>query len=137
MRLAHVYVGTFCQLLDKNARLLDHSYMITPQKIRAARALLGLTQARLADAAGLSTTGLNNIETGQSDPKASTLKAIQHALEERGAFFSADGGLYERVNWANGKPADPEIRRRVVEGMNMARSARNQPLLVDEGEDGP
>jgi transcriptional regulator with XRE-family HTH domain len=72
--------------------------MLTPSLIRAARALLGLTQARLANAAGLSTTGLNNIETGQSDPRASTLKAIQSALEARGAFFSADGGLYERVN---------------------------------------
>jgi DNA-binding XRE family transcriptional regulator len=109
--------------------------MLTPSQIRAARALLGLNQSRLADAAGLSKTALVAIETGQSDPKTSTLKAIRSALEERGAFFSADGGLYERVNWANGKPADPEIRRRVVEGLNMARSARNRPLLVDPEDD--
>ena len=108
--------------------------MITPSRIRAARALLGLTQARLANAAGLSKTALVAIETGQSDPKASTLKAIRIALEEQGAFFSSDGGLYERVNWANGKPSDPEIRRRIVEGLNMARSARGNTLLVDEDD---
>jgi transcriptional regulator with XRE-family HTH domain len=109
--------------------------MITPSKIRAARALLGLTQARLAAAAGISAAALIAIERGQSDPRASTLKAIRHALEERGAYFSDDGGLHERVNWANGKPSDPEIRRRVVEGLNDMRRARGNVLLVDP-EDG-
>ena len=58
--------------------------MITPQQIRGARALVGLTQAALAKRAGLSTTGLNNIERGVADPKASTLRAIQSALEAAG-----------------------------------------------------
>jgi DNA-binding XRE family transcriptional regulator len=107
--------------------------MITPSQIRAARALLGISQTVLANGSGLSKTALVAIETGQSD--ASTLKAIRSALEAQGAFFGADGGLYERVNWANGKPSDPEIRRRVVEGLNMARSARNRPLLVDPEDD--
>ncbi len=56
--------------------------MITPSQIRGARAMLNLTQAELAAKAGISTTGLNNIERGASDPKASTLAAIQRALEE-------------------------------------------------------
>jgi DNA-binding XRE family transcriptional regulator len=50
--------------------------MIQPSQIRAARAIIGLTQAALAAAAGISTTALNNIERGAADPKASTLGAI-------------------------------------------------------------
>jgi transcriptional regulator with XRE-family HTH domain len=66
--------------------------MITPQQIRGARAMLGLTQAELAERAGMSKTGLNNIESGASDPKASTLKAIQSALEAAGVEFIPENG---------------------------------------------
>jgi len=50
--------------------------------------MLNLTQAELAARAGISTTGLNNIERGVSDPKASTLSAIQRVLEEAGVEFT-------------------------------------------------
>src|SRR5688572_16797721 len=62
--------------------------MITPSQIRGARAMLNLTQAELAARAGLSTTGLNNIERGLSDPKTSTMSAIQRVLEEAGIEFT-------------------------------------------------
>ena len=55
--------------------------------------MLGLTQAELAKSAGISTTGLNNIERNSADPKASTLRAIQTALEEGGIIFMNDGEL--------------------------------------------
>lgn len=54
--------------------------------------MLGLTQAELAKRAGISTTGLNNLESGASDPKASTLRAIQAALESAGVEFIAENG---------------------------------------------
>lgn len=65
--------------------------MIKPSQIRAARALLNITQADLAQRAGISTTGLNNLERGQSDPKVSTLMAIQRVLEDEGVIFLAPG----------------------------------------------
>jgi transcriptional regulator with XRE-family HTH domain len=65
--------------------------MITPEQIRGARAMLGLTQAELAKNAGISTTGLNNIERGSADPKASTLRAIRAALEAAGIEFTNGG----------------------------------------------
>jgi transcriptional regulator with XRE-family HTH domain len=65
--------------------------MITPEQIRAGRALLGITQSELAERAGISTTGLNNIERGNADPKASTLRAIEAALNDGGVIFLADG----------------------------------------------
>jgi transcriptional regulator with XRE-family HTH domain len=50
--------------------------------------MLGLTQADLAAAAGISKTGLIAFETAASDPKASTLSAIQRALEAAGVDFT-------------------------------------------------
>jgi DNA-binding XRE family transcriptional regulator len=61
--------------------------VIKPSQIRGARAMLGMTQTELAKLAGLSKTGLLNIENGASDPKASTLTAIQTALERAGIEF--------------------------------------------------
>jgi transcriptional regulator with XRE-family HTH domain len=47
------------------------------------------TRAELARHSGISTTGLNNIENGVADPKASTLKAIQATLEKAGVEFTS------------------------------------------------
>jgi predicted transcriptional regulator len=62
--------------------------MISPSQIRGARAMLGLTQADLAAKADISKTALISIETSMSDPKASTLSAIQKALEAAGVEFT-------------------------------------------------
>lgn len=62
--------------------------MITIEQIRAARAILGLKQSDLAKKAGISISTLNNIERRiQTDPKISTLHAIQRALEIEGVRF--------------------------------------------------
>lgn len=73
--------------------------MITPGQIRAARALSGLTQAELASAAGISTTGLNNIERGASDPKSSTLEAIAVAFLTEGVELFEDNNFYGVRIW--------------------------------------
>ena len=65
--------------------------MITIEQIRGARAMLGLKQKDLAAKANISTGTLNNIERGvQKDPKISTLKAIQDALEKEQIMFISD-----------------------------------------------
>jgi transcriptional regulator with XRE-family HTH domain len=65
--------------------------MINPAQIRGARAMLNLTQAGLAELAGISPTALNSIEIGASDLKASTLRALQDALEARDIEFLNHG----------------------------------------------
>jgi predicted transcriptional regulator len=75
---------------DRNSYVKRPSAPHLPLQIRAARAMIGLTQAELARAAGLSTTGLNNIEAGRADAKGSTLRAIQAALEAHGVEFTND-----------------------------------------------
>ncbi len=75
--------------------------MISVAQIRAARALLGLTQKDLAEMAGVSLGTLNNIERGtQGDPKLSTMKAVQKALETAGVEFTDErtGGVGVRFS---------------------------------------
>jgi DNA-binding XRE family transcriptional regulator len=104
--------------------------MITAKQIVAGRALLGISQQALSQWAGISHATLASIEAGY-DSRVSTLAAVTRAL-----LFTRDGvGIAQRMDWPKGKPADPKIRARVVAGLNTARAARGDPLLVDE-EDG-
>lgn len=65
--------------------------MIDSAQIRAARALLGWKQTDLAAASGVSEISIKNIERGATDPRASTLRAIQAAFEEAGLVFMERG----------------------------------------------
>jgi predicted transcriptional regulator len=53
--------------------------------------MLDLSQVGLAQRCGISKTALTNIERSVSDPKASTLAAIQRVLEEAGVRFTEHG----------------------------------------------
>lgn len=64
--------------------------MLVPNKLKAARALLGVKQSDLARAAGVSLATLNNFERGIGDPRASTMDAIERALARGGIAFSGD-----------------------------------------------
>lgn len=80
--------------------------MISASQIRAARALLGWTQEHLAKTASLSLAVVNNVERNVTDPRRSTLEAIQRALENSGVEFiserqnSPDGGQGVRLRRA-------------------------------------
>jgi transcriptional regulator with XRE-family HTH domain len=66
--------------------------MLTAAQIRGARAMLQISQMEFAKRAGMSKTNLNHIENG-SDPRRSTLEAIQAAFEAAGIEFIEDGGV--------------------------------------------
>lgn len=61
--------------------------MIIKEQIKAARAMLDLKQAELADLAGISLATLNNIERG-ADSRVSTVDKIRRALESKGIVFT-------------------------------------------------
>jgi predicted transcriptional regulator len=65
--------------------------MIEPAQIRAARALLNWKQTDLAEKSGVSEPTIKNIERGATDPRTSTLRAIQFALEAGGVVFMEAG----------------------------------------------
>lgn len=64
--------------------------MISPGQIRAARSIIGVKQSDLAKAAGISLATLNNIERSVGDPRASTLDAIETALQDAGVEMDAN-----------------------------------------------
>ena len=63
---------------------------VSPLRLRVARALIGWTQGKLAETAGLSLAVVNNVERNVTDPRRSTLEAIQRALESAGIEFIAE-----------------------------------------------
>lgn len=65
--------------------------VLTAAHIRAARALLNMTQEELASIAGISPTTLRGFEQDRSTPMLDTLVRIQTALEQRGIRFFNGG----------------------------------------------
>lgn len=63
--------------------------MVSARQIRAARALLGWSQEALAERAIISVSALRRLELGETDPRVSTLTAVQTALEQAGVVFTA------------------------------------------------
>jgi predicted transcriptional regulator len=85
--------------------------------------MLGLTQSDLAAKAGISKTALISIETSTSDPKASTLSAIQKALEAAGIEFT------------NGEQPGVRLRKRdLVKGIGAYRTLVELPDDVSDDE---
>jgi transcriptional regulator with XRE-family HTH domain len=66
--------------------------MLSAAQIRGARAMLQLSQIEFSKLVPMSKTNLNHIENG-SDPRRSTLEAIQAAFETAGIEFLEDGGV--------------------------------------------
>jgi DNA-binding XRE family transcriptional regulator len=60
--------------------------VITPQQIRGAQAMLGITQAGLAKRAGLSATGLLSVETGASDQRRLFARSSAHSRRPAWSF---------------------------------------------------
>jgi transcriptional regulator with XRE-family HTH domain len=68
--------------------------MVEAAQVRAARALIGWSQAKLAETAGVPASTINAFETGASDRIANeAVDKVRAALEAAGAvFIPKDGG---------------------------------------------
>lgn len=80
-------------LATKHSVSYKPSPMLTGPQIRAARALLGWTTQRLADASGVHYTTLSKAEQAEGVPnvRATTLAAVQQAFEAAGVQFISHG----------------------------------------------
>jgi transcriptional regulator with XRE-family HTH domain len=67
--------------------------MTTPRQIRAARALLGLDAAELADRAGLTRATVTNIENSVVQPREATLVRLVQTLVGGGVEFIGERGV--------------------------------------------
>jgi transcriptional regulator with XRE-family HTH domain len=95
--------------------------LITPDQIRAARALLRMDQEELARRAKVSVVTVRRLEApdGCSKVAPSTVQEIQHALEAAGAEF-VDRGVRRRA-WT---PAEIEIRYQRISAIAERSAAR-------------
>ncbi len=59
--------------------------ILKPSEVKAARIHLGLSQAKLAELAGVTQAYIAKIEAGAADPRVSTLERISKALERPAA----------------------------------------------------
>lgn len=68
--------------------------MVEAAQVRAARALIGWSQAKLAETAGVPVSTINALETGAPDPLANqAVDKLRIALETAGVvFIPKDGG---------------------------------------------
>ena len=66
---------------------------ISTAQIRGARGLLDWSQAELSRRTGISTTSIGNIESGNTQPRESTMLVIRKAFEEGGIEFLPGSGL--------------------------------------------
>jgi transcriptional regulator with XRE-family HTH domain len=99
--------------------------MITPEQIRAARALLRIEQGELARRARVSATTIRRIEAAGGLERVSeeTIGGIRVALERAGAEF-IDNGVRRRV-----AGHDPEARYRTLRAI----AGRSAVLQKDAG----
>jgi transcriptional regulator with XRE-family HTH domain len=77
---------------------------LTPAQSRAARALVNLSQVRLARLANLSETMITNFENGRRMPTVNDLEALRRALEAKGIIFVEENGDGPGVKLRHGKP---------------------------------
>ncbi|MDE3240716.1 MAG: helix-turn-helix transcriptional regulator [Paracoccaceae bacterium] len=67
--------------------------MTTAAQLRAARALLGWSQARAAEASGLSSMTIKRAEgSGKPTPSVDAVETIRKALEAAGVVFLSENG---------------------------------------------
>jgi len=64
-------------------------------KLRAARAVLGISQDELAHHVGLTQKSIHRIENGDVQPKARTIRIIEQFWDQRGISFEdlSNGGF--------------------------------------------
>lgn len=71
--------------------------MISITQMRAARALLNLSQEDVAQTVGIAANTLSKIEQAKTDPHASSIDLIQTFYESRGIEFTSGEGVRKRV----------------------------------------
>jgi len=76
-------------------RIMRAERLAFSAKLRASRAVLGLSQEQLGRSAGLTQRAVHCIESGAVQPKLRTIRLIQRFWQERGIAFEdlANGGF--------------------------------------------
>lgn len=103
---------------------------LTPDQIRAARALLRLEQAELARRAKISVVTLRRLEAegGLGRVAAITVDSVRSALEQAGAEFISEGVRRRSVRRPDARARFDELR---AISLRSADRLRGRTLLTD------
>jgi transcriptional regulator with XRE-family HTH domain len=103
---------------------------ITPEQIRAARALLRLDQAELAKRAHVSVVTIRRLEREQPSGRVATgtLMGVRKVLEQAGAEFIPDGVRCRRAARADTRALYDELR---LISLHSAARLQGRELLKD------
>ncbi len=105
--------------------------IIQPDQIRAARALLRLEQAEVAQRAGVSVVTIRRLESegGEARVAEATIAEVQRVLEQEGAEF-IPGGVRRRATPA----PDAAVRYAALLAISLRSAARleGRQLLTDD-----
>jgi len=80
-------------LIAEDAESLVLAEVMIGRQVKAARDLLGMSQAELCAACGISRSTLVDIERETGDPRRSNLKAVEDYLRSRKIRFSEERGV--------------------------------------------
>ncbi|MDR7221677.1 helix-turn-helix transcriptional regulator [Aminobacter aminovorans] len=69
----------------------EYNAVMEGRHVKAARAMLGMSQTDLCKLAGVSRATLNDLENDTGDPRRSSALAVESALREKGVNFIDDG----------------------------------------------
>jgi transcriptional regulator with XRE-family HTH domain len=105
--------------------------LISASQLRAARGLIGWSQAELAEAAGVGRATIADFELGKRDPYDRTLDELRRALEAAGVIFVEENGEGPGVRLKKKLLAVAEITEK-IEALNEKISA-----ISVEGEPSP
>ncbi|WEK40769.1 MAG: helix-turn-helix transcriptional regulator [Candidatus Brevundimonas colombiensis] len=86
--------------------MTSHNFILSPQQIRAARALLAWSQSELAGQARVATSTVADFERSARNPVANNIQAIREAFEREGLEFVADG-VVSRTKFTPPPPPRP------------------------------
>ena len=103
---------------------------VTPEQLRAARALLRLEQAELAHRAHVSVITIRRLEGADGSERVApvTLDVVRRALEQAGAEFIPDGVRRRREVRPDAGPLYEELR---AISLRSAARLQGRELLTD------
>lgn len=104
-----------------------HLQLVLGRNLKLAREARGLTQMRLAELAGLSTSHLGEIETGRKFASAETLELLCGALDRPAwtLFLEPGAGVWDPASFS------AELRRRLQAELSRLGDRVFSQLLAD------
>jgi transcriptional regulator with XRE-family HTH domain len=84
------------QFINNLLTFCGDTKVITPTQMRAARAMLDVSQGHVAEFLGIAANTLSKIESGQSDVSVSRNADIQRFYEREGIAFTENDGVKRR-----------------------------------------